>query len=112
MAVVINDLEPQTLFEIFRSEPSKGVEVDPVPAQLALVVTPGCYQQKSAKMATCQKLWRIIAADDSLWQVWCNSDFLLQQTVAPTGHPQDTWRCACASRTVWLKAALLALPFN
>ncbi|DBA73013.1 hypothetical protein WJX79_006040 [Trebouxia sp. C0005] len=75
MAFVINDLEPQTLVEIFR-----------------LLSARDC-----AKMATCQKLWRNIAADDSLWQVWCDSDFLLKQTVAPTGHPQDTWRDAYAT---------------
>jgi len=42
MAFVINDLEPQIFFEIFRSEPSKR-DVVGTSAQLALVFTPGCY---------------------------------------------------------------------
>ena len=47
-----------------------------------------------ARIATCQKLWRSIAADDSLWQAWAQEDFLLEQATAPTGHLQDTWRWA------------------
>ena len=48
MAFVINDLEPQTFFEIFRSEPSKPVDVG-TPAQLAFVFTLGYYQQETAQ---------------------------------------------------------------
>ncbi len=48
MAFVINDLEPQIFFEIFRSEPSKR-DVVGTSAQLALVFTPGCYQQETAQ---------------------------------------------------------------
>ncbi len=48
MAFVINDLEPQTFFEIFRSEPSKRVD-EGTAAQVALVLTPGYYQQETAQ---------------------------------------------------------------
>lgn len=48
MAFVINDLEPQTLVEIFRSKLSKRVDVG-TPAQLPLVFTAGYYQQETAQ---------------------------------------------------------------
>lgn len=71
----INDLEPQTLLEIFRLIPAK----------------------QCAKVAICQKLWHSLTSDDSLWQTWCQEEYLLEQAVTPSGQPQNTWRGAYAA---------------
>ncbi|KAL3142400.1 hypothetical protein ABBQ38_002735 [Trebouxia sp. C0009 RCD-2024] len=75
MNYTVNDLEPQTLREIFRLTSS----------------------HQCAQLATCQKLWRTIASDDSLWQQWGQEDFAMERPTAPSGQLQDSWRCAYAA---------------